>query len=423
MGQLSDTSSTTSELSAKAGTSIRAGGNTTLASILLANLPSSGAAVLINITVAMYAKVATGSSLLAAAAIVVAYLPPLLVSARLGALIDKGFGRRSILIAELLTAASTIYCGAAVALGFPLVLVLLGVAVRSILTAAVRNSLARWLKLSSAKEVQEGRMQLFILTILLALPLSGTAMAVAQVISAEAGVRVTLLGLGLHLVALFAMSTLPSQPPSEQHDDAAKSQSADVGMYQTVREILSNRTLGPYFIACLFAQPVFQAAEQVLVSVKGTALAETGSAQMQTVGGLGLLLGFGSLCAIQRWFGIRLGSALAFSAVGLGCLLVAAQADSLGTALSAFLGMTLIYELLDTYFFGRFFHLAPPFSVARYSLTVNTIGGTLMGVSALALGLTFDAIGFSYGSVVFTTGAILYGLALIALLKVSSSRS
>jgi hypothetical protein len=64
---------------------------------------------------------------------------------------------------------------------------------------------------------------------------------------------------------------------------------------------------------------------------------------------------------------------------------------------------------LDSYFFGRFFKQSPPAHVARYSMTVTNLGGTLMGISSIGFGMAIDSLGFGGGSVAFVVASVLHG--------------
>jgi hypothetical protein len=387
-----------------------------LLNVLSANLASSAAAVMVNITAAAHVKQVTGSAVWAAVAIVVAYLPPLFIGSYLGGLIDRKLRRSGILVAEIVSAVATVGCGAAIAVDAPLavVLALLGflLSIRSLAVAAVRNSLTRWMKLDAPEAVQEGRMQMFIFTILLALPTSGLAMGWAASVNCPLAVSITAAALAFHVAALGVMTRLPARPPEAPKVVDPPNNGRQEGLLDTVRSILADRKLGLLFVACLFAQPVFQAAEQVLVSVKGNSLGTAAMAQMQTAGGVGLLIGFG-LLQLVRARGVGVWTTAFVVAVGLASLVLTASFETEGSVLSAFLGMTLVYEFLDSYYFGRFFKQAPPAHVARFSITATNLGGTLMGISAVGFGLTIDALGFGRGAAVFVVSAVAYGLILL----------
>jgi len=396
-------------------------GRAILLTLLSANLASAGAAVLVNIFAASYVNQLTGEAAWAAAAVVVAYLPPLFAGTYLGGLIDRKLRRTGVLAAELGSAAATVGCGVAITANAPLAMILALLGVRSLLVAAVRNSLTRWLKLDAPEPLQEGRMQLFILTILLALPTSGAAMGWASNDADRLSERITAVAIVFHLSALALIACLPSRPERVVPTDTNAARRLEEGLPSTVRAILSDRSLGLVFVACLFAQPVFQAAEQVLVSVKGSSMGTAGMARMQTAGGVGLLLGFG-LLQLVRTRGIGSLVTVGFVTLGLACLLLTARLNGEEFVLPAFLGMTLVYELLDSYFFARFFAQSPPDHVARFSITVTNLGGTLMGVSAVGLGLAIDALGFSHGTFAFVVVSILYGLALLWLARWSARK-
>lgn len=389
-------------------------GRRVLASLLGANLASAAAAAMVNIFVAGYVKQLTGAALWAAAAIVVAYLPPLFIGSYLGGLIDRKLQRNGVMLAELLTVGLTVGCGLAVVNHAPLSAILLLLGLRSLLVAAVRNSLTRWLKLDAPAELQESRMQLFILTILLALPASGLAMGWAATVAGQVAVSITAIAVVLHMVSFGIMSRLPAKPPQLVKGKPDRPPVAnDDGLISTLREIFSNPILATLFVTRIFAQPVFQAAEQILVSVKGASLGATGMAKMQIVGGLGLLAGFFLIRQIKPQ-SLGKGPVLGIIGIGLGCLLLAAHPETTAFSLPAFFGMTVIYEIIYVYSVSRFFKLAPPEAVARYSITSTHIGGTLMSVSAMLFALLIDHTGFGVGALAFIAGAIAYGLLLLA---------
>jgi hypothetical protein len=369
---------------------------------------------MVNIFVAGYVKELTGAAIWAAAAIVVAYLPPLFIGSYLGGLIDRKLRRNGVMLAELLTIGMTIGCGLAVVTHAPLPAVLILLGLRSLLVTAVRNSLTRWLKLDAPQVLQESRMQLFILTILLALPASGLAMGLATTLSVQIAVSITGIAVLLHLAAFFTLLSLPAQPPQLLSASSGSAPAAiNDGLISTVREIFSNPALATLFVTRIFAQPVFQAAEQILVSVKGASLGTAGMAAMQTVGGLGLLAGFFLIRKIKPQ-SLSKGAVLGMIGLGLGCLLLAAHPSTTAFSLPAFFGMTVIYEVIYVYSVSRFFKLAPPEAIARYSMTSTHIGGTLMSVSAVIFALLIDRTGFGIGVLAFIACAIAYGLLLLA---------
>lgn len=382
-------------------------------SLMIANLASAGAAVLMSTALAAHLDGTTGSATWAAAAIILAELPPLLVGTHLGACIDRLLNRRLLLAAEGLTCLSSIFCGVAADLCSPPAVVLGGIGLRSILVASVRNSLLKWLKLETPPQRQSRAGQVFALTILLALPLSGLALWVVPRISSRQMAGVIAISLGLHLCAMTFMSRLPASPRATEVPRANRPDRRSRGLIATVHQIAADPQLSPYFFTILFTQSIFQAAEAVFVPTKGQSLGPGGSAWMQTFGGIGLLAGLAALWLLEAR--VARGLALPIVTFGLGCMLGSANAGSIGVALPAFLGMTFSYEILDTYCFSRFFERAPGPEAARYAIGLGTLASAMMSLWALCLGASIDVLGFARASYVYAAIALAYGLLLFGL--------
>jgi hypothetical protein len=198
---------------------------------------------------------------------------------------------------------------------------------------------------------------------------------------------------------MWRLGSKPQAVNASPGEDTAGA-SRQAGWWETYRQILRDPVLARHFFIICLGQAVFQGGEQVIVSVRGSALAANGGgvALLQMAASLGLLLGFVVLWLLPRLLRDRLSRIGSAVVIGLGGFVLSTQTDSLGWVLAAFLAMTAVYELLDLNSTSLFFQASPAAHTARYGLATTVLSGTCMSVAVLAYGLLIDALGFSAGS-------------------------
>ena len=353
--------------------------------LLMANLASSGAYILLNLVLAQQQHASTGSAFAASAIIFAAYVPQLLVAARLGAFVDRTLCRSNLLACECLAAGISLVGWLGLAVGAPSCVFLLVVAVRLgghdrravFIREVAEAHLAGTRAGASNANVRGQRADL-------ADP--GGRVGRARLSRRDGPPYLRSGGRRGALRRLHGLITqLAEKPQRAEIVVMPERGSGTATLRGTYSEIFREPALARHFVVVSLAQGLFQGFEQVVVSVGGNALARggIGTAMLQVAGSAGLVAGVVLLWCRPQLLRAGAGRVAATAVAGLLSLVVVTQSASPAFAIPAFLVMTAAYELIDLNSTSLFFSSSPEAYTARYSLALSSFGGTLMRVEVL----------------------------------------
>jgi len=385
--------------------------------LLASSFISQAGSHFLTLALSAFILVSSGSLVQSGLIFVVAYLPSILVSTRLGHWVDTKISRWLLARNEFVSITSTVLCGLIVAYKLPLSLLCTVLGFRSLLMFISRAASTKWLKLITPPELQTSRNKLLYLSFFLSTALAGVLLGF---VLARASIwKIVIIDVTSYVLSTIIILTL-KELPKQQTPQA--SGLVHPHLLETLSTIFKMPLVKRSFLIVCFSQALFQGAYSALVSYLPIEHFKTGFhgvGRFQIAASIGITGGFlinwlwaKFLDEKDQGFPIR---ALVIFSFALASLMTAISTDSLMLSLISFLGLNFFYECVWLHHTSEFFRASPKSSAARYQFTISACAAFLMSSYTLAYSASIEYLGLISGTlVVLGAGIFMIGIISVA---------
>lgn len=349
------------------------------ARLLLAYFISQIGSHFLTLALASWVLLRTGSLVRASLVFVFSYLPPILVSARLGGWLDRRASRRLFITNELVSSGLSLLCGYCILASLSVAWLCTALAVRSIFGFTSRTLAMKWVKSVSPAELQGDRFKLVSFAFFLATAVSGSFAALVLGFGSIGYV------VGIDVLTYFISAAILTTLSEIPLATLASPTSASTTLFKTFDELADNAPLCRLFLTVVFSQALFQGAYTVLVTalpMTSLGMGISGVGAFQLAASFGIISGFLILWRFPKFLSRddRAGSFLRWGVKGIAVLglVVSCTGHSIVAALIGFFLLNFGYEIIWLHSSADFFRLCPGQHTARYQFALTATGAFLM---------------------------------------------
>lgn len=378
--------------------------------LLLASFLSQSGSYFLTIALAGFVFFRSGSITKASLVFILSYLPAIFVGGWIGDWIDHHLSRWLLVRNEIFSIIISALCGVFTILEVPLVIICLLISLRSLLLFTARTACIKWIKLITPASVQSLRVKFFYLSFFLATTAAGVLVATA--LKQPSVLIIIIIDIGTYILSACILLTLRKPPSVERADTTA---AGSFNTLTSLREILRQPALSPYFISVCLSQAVFQGAYTILVSyLPGSRfqLGIRGLGPFQIAASLGIIVGFLVLWRAPDMFAKRRHArpAALLTVVGVAGLIICVAVHNLPSSIFSFFLFNAAFECIWLHNVSEFVQHSPQNTLARYQFVMSSSASCLMAIFALFYAVLIELLGLQTGVViVMGAGLLLWG--------------
>jgi hypothetical protein len=350
-----------------------------------------------------YVFMQTGSAFKGSLVFAFTFLPPIFVGAAAGGYIDRHFSKWLLIKSELLSLAASAICGLIVYLKYPVALLALVLAMRSVLSFVSKSAYGRWIKLITTPELQTLRFKFFSFAYFLAYAVSGLLSAV--VLAHGNIITVTFIDCLTYLAGTIIVFMIPAYTGTEGASQTPTANPTRHSIMTTLFEFYRIPAVRGAFIIYCITSTLFQGSHQALISFLPIKVFTNGAhyiGYLQLTYGLGIMAGFFINWAFPQALRAKSDEHLSNRMIFLLLLNFAFFIPMIITRdinyvlVSSFLAaLTMEWNWLDS--MSEFFRSSPKHAVARYQFTATSIGCFLMSLDNVVVASLMDRYGVISG--------------------------
>jgi hypothetical protein len=380
--------------------------------LLIASFISQSGSHFLTIALAGFVFLRSGSIIKASLIFILSYLPSILVSAWIGDYIDRRLSRWLLACSDIFSIIISFLCGVCIALELPLALLCVLITLRSLLLFTARAGGIKWIKLITPPELQSSRIKFFFLSFFLSTATAGILAALAL---KQPSIRiVVLVDIGTYILGICVILALHELPDT---GNPIGTNGTKFSTLTSLREILKQSDLAPYFISVCLSQAIFQGAYSVFVSylpINRFQLGVQGLGTFQIAASLGIIVGFLVLWMFPNVLANRYHSLptplLATLGVGVLGLLSCVTVRVLPVSLVSFFLVNTAYECVWLFSSSEFFRNSSPESIGRYQFVLTSSASCIMAIFTLCYAILIEIFSLQIGTaIIVITGLLIWG--------------